>query len=227
MAQTVLITLTTAGADTGPFDLYSNIDGFTVPFENNVAKLDLEAGYTSVVVPDSATTIRVQSDNVLCDNYIDLAIITTTTSTSTTTTTSTSTTSTSTSTTTSTSSTTTTTTTEAPVTIVNISNSASAPDNLVLTNMTVSGGQIFTVTSGAWPLDVGESLIGEIDGVGTFDLTVSLTVGAITVAKKLTVTDSAFTPTCEDITASGAYVFNNIVCNDITSVTVLAQDGVC
>lgn len=83
MAQTVLITLTSAGVDTGPFDLYSNIDGFTVPFEDNVPKLDLEAGYTSILVPDSASIVRVQSDNVLCDNFIDLTISTTTTSTTT------------------------------------------------------------------------------------------------------------------------------------------------
>lgn len=115
MAQTVLITLTTAGTDTGPFDLYSNVDGFTTPFENNVSKASLQAGYTSVVVPDGATTIRVQSDNVTCDNFIDLTIVTTTTTTSSTTTTTSSTTTTTTSstttTTTSTSSTTTTTTT--------------------------------------------------------------------------------------------------------------------
>lgn len=86
---TVLITLTTAGTDTGPFNLYSNIDGFVSPFETNVAKLDLESGYTSYLVPDSTTTIRVQSNNALCANYIDLIIgtVITTTSTSSTTTT--------------------------------------------------------------------------------------------------------------------------------------------
>lgn len=79
MAQTVVITLTTAGADTGPFDLYSNVDGFAVPFEENVPKGDLEIGYISFLVPDAATTIRVQSDNPLCDNFIDLALSGTTT----------------------------------------------------------------------------------------------------------------------------------------------------
>jgi len=97
MAQAVLITLTTAGSDTGPFNLLSNLDGYTVPFESNVAKLDLEAGYISYLVPDGAMNIRVQSTNVLCENYVDLTINTTTTTTST-----------------STSSTTTTTTTLAP-----------------------------------------------------------------------------------------------------------------
>lgn len=101
MAQTILITLTAGGIDTGPFDLYTDVDGYTTPFANNIAKAILEAGYTSVVVPDGATIIRVQSDNIICSNFTDLVIVTTTTTT----------TSTSTSTTTSTSSTTTTTTT--------------------------------------------------------------------------------------------------------------------
>lgn len=90
MAKTILITLTTAGDDTGPFDLYSNTDGFLVPFETDVPKLDLEAGYISYLVPDDALIIRVQSTNVLCENYIDLVIGTTTSTTSTSSTSSTS-----------------------------------------------------------------------------------------------------------------------------------------
>jgi hypothetical protein len=92
MAQTVLITLTTAGADTGPFNLYTNIDGYLSPFEVNVSKASLEAGFVSFLVPDAASIIRVQSLSSLCTNYIDLALVvttTTTTSTSSTSTTST------------------------------------------------------------------------------------------------------------------------------------------
>jgi len=80
--MTVLITLTTAGLDAGPFDLYSNVDGYSVPFETGVSKSALLAGYTSTIVPDSTTTVRVRSTGV-CTNYIDIPIggITTTTST--------------------------------------------------------------------------------------------------------------------------------------------------
>ena len=84
--MTVLITLTTAGTSTGPFDLYSDADGYLVPFENNVPKASLLAGYVSTLVPVGATIIRVMSDSV-CINYIDLTIDTTTTTTSSTTTT--------------------------------------------------------------------------------------------------------------------------------------------
>lgn len=78
---TFIITLTLAGSDTGPFNLYSNLDGFIVPFESSIAKGDLEAGYTSTLVPDAASVIRIQSNNPLCDNYIDLSVPTTTTTT--------------------------------------------------------------------------------------------------------------------------------------------------
>lgn len=100
MAQTVLITLTLAGSDTGPFSLYSNIDGYAVAFETNIPRLALEVGYLCSIVPDSADTIRVQSDNPICDNYVDLTIVSSTTTTSSTSTTSTSTSTTSTTTTT-------------------------------------------------------------------------------------------------------------------------------
>ncbi len=107
----VTIILTTAGTDTGPFNLYSDVDGFVSAFETGVSKAALLAGYTTSLVPNGTTIIRVMSANILCTNFIDIVIggeCTTTTTTS------------STSTTTSTTTevpptTTTTTTTEAPV----------------------------------------------------------------------------------------------------------------
>jgi hypothetical protein len=87
--MTVLTTLTTAGLDAGPFDLYSNVDGYSVAFETGVSRSALLAGYTSTVVPDFTTTVRVKSTGV-CTNFIDIpitGITTTTSSTSTTTTT--------------------------------------------------------------------------------------------------------------------------------------------
>lgn len=88
--MTVIITLTTAGADTGPFNLFSDADGYTSAFALGVSKIALEAGYPSDLVPDGTTTIRVQSVNSLCNNFILLPTgITTTTTSSTSTTTST------------------------------------------------------------------------------------------------------------------------------------------
>lgn len=83
--MTTLITLVIpVGGDAGPFNLYSNIDGFITPFETNISALVLEAGYTSSLVPNGTTVIRVKSISP-CDNYIDLTInLITTTTTSTT-----------------------------------------------------------------------------------------------------------------------------------------------
>ena len=80
--MTVLITLTTAGADSGPFDLYSNLDGFVSAFETGVSKAALLAGYSSASVPDYTTTIRVKSNGV-CINYVDILLESTTTTTTT------------------------------------------------------------------------------------------------------------------------------------------------
>jgi hypothetical protein len=80
--MTVLITLTTAGTDSGPFDLYSNLDGYTSAFETGVSKASLLAGYSSALVPDYTTTVRVKS-NGLCVNYVDILLGATTTTTTT------------------------------------------------------------------------------------------------------------------------------------------------
>jgi hypothetical protein len=81
--MTVLITLTTAGTDSGPFDLYSNLDGYTSAFESGVSKSALLAGYASALVPDYTTIVRVKS-NGTCINYVDIVLENTTTTTTTT-----------------------------------------------------------------------------------------------------------------------------------------------
>ena len=80
----VLITLTTAGADTGPFNLYSNVDSYTTAFETGVAKSALVAGYLSTLVPASTTYVRVKSTG-RCTNYIDIFVTGSATTTTTTT----------------------------------------------------------------------------------------------------------------------------------------------
>ena len=85
--MTVTITLTVSGSDTGPFNLYSNVDGFTTPFETGIARATLIAGFTTTNVPDYTTIIRLQSTGV-CTNYLDVSVVLTTTTTSTTSTTS-------------------------------------------------------------------------------------------------------------------------------------------
>lgn len=85
MPQTVIITLTIAGTDTGPFDLYSDADGFTAPFEVNVPKASLLVGYVSSLVPNAAVLVKAVSRG-LCTSSITMPIIGTSVTTSTTTT---------------------------------------------------------------------------------------------------------------------------------------------
>jgi hypothetical protein len=91
--MTVLVTLTLAGTDVGPFNLYSNVDGYTTPLATGVSRAALIAGYSLAGVPDIASVIRAQSTGT-CTNYLDMLLsgATTTTTSSTSSTTSTSTT---------------------------------------------------------------------------------------------------------------------------------------
>ena len=78
-----VITLAAAGADTGPFNLFSNVDSYAVAFETGVSKSSLLAGYYTFV-PVGATIIRVKSASALCTNFVNMEIITTTTTSTTT-----------------------------------------------------------------------------------------------------------------------------------------------
>ena len=81
------VTLTTAGADSGPFDIYSDLDGYLSAFETGVSKASLLAGYSSALVPNGTNNIRIKSIGV-CVNYIDIPLTTTTTTSTSSTTTS-------------------------------------------------------------------------------------------------------------------------------------------
>jgi hypothetical protein len=78
--MTVLITLTSAGVDAGPFDLYSDTDGFIIAFASGISKATLLGGYLSSAVPDGTTSIRIVSTGT-CTNYIYVSVEGTTTTT--------------------------------------------------------------------------------------------------------------------------------------------------
>jgi len=63
--MTIIITLSFAGNETGPFDLYSDATGFAIPFAQNVSKAALLAGY-QVEAPDGTTVVRLDNLNSLC-----------------------------------------------------------------------------------------------------------------------------------------------------------------
>ena len=85
--MTLFITLSLAQADTGPFNLFSNADGYISAIALNVTKAELLFGYAIPSAPAGTTIVRVKSIGT-CRNSIDVVVgATTTTSTSTTTTT--------------------------------------------------------------------------------------------------------------------------------------------
>jgi hypothetical protein len=73
MAFSATISLSSAGADTGPFNLFSNADSYATAFESAVSKASLLAGFLSTNVPDLTTICRVKSTGT-CTNYVDMPI---------------------------------------------------------------------------------------------------------------------------------------------------------
>ena len=69
--MTGLIQISTIGEDVGPFNIFSDVNGFTSAFETNVTRDQLLEGYPSANIPDSTTTVRVISIGQ-CNNYIDI-----------------------------------------------------------------------------------------------------------------------------------------------------------
>jgi len=82
--MTGIITLTVAGIDSGPFNLYSDVDGYFAPFATYINKSILVAGYPTDQIPDGSTIVRILSVNDICSNYIDVLISFSTTTTTTT-----------------------------------------------------------------------------------------------------------------------------------------------
>lgn len=79
----VAIQLTLSGSDTGPFDLYSNVDGYTTAILTGLDRVTLVNGYTAAM-PDGTTEILLRSTGP-CQRDLYLVITgapTTTTTTS-------------------------------------------------------------------------------------------------------------------------------------------------
>ena len=82
------------GSQVGPFDLYSDVDGYTTPFETDIDASEFVAPGYITTPPDGTDYVKVQSNGVTCKTFIVIKNIcqpttTTTTSSSTSTTTST------------------------------------------------------------------------------------------------------------------------------------------
>lgn len=52
------------GVDTSDFELYSDVDDYTTPFQTGLSRASLVAGYTSSLVPDNTIQIKIKSNGV-------------------------------------------------------------------------------------------------------------------------------------------------------------------
>jgi len=216
--MTVLITLTTAGTDTGPFNLYSNVDGYVSAFETGVSKAALLAGYSSALVPNGTTIIRIKSTGT-CVNYIDVTVVTTTTTTTT---------STPTTTTTTTSVPPTTTTTTTTSLVSNIFLDMSLSLDTTVSNISVQGSPASYVSGVPLPNTGGGNTnlnTVEVGGAQTVVITYTCTFGG----HKITLIDSLGTVTCQNTSIGSGITmtFINANINNITAVQIIAEDGTC
>jgi len=65
----VLITLSNLGSAVGPFNLYSDVDNYVVPFEQDVPASAFTYGYYTTLVPDGTLNIKIVSEGE-CVNFI-------------------------------------------------------------------------------------------------------------------------------------------------------------
>ena len=70
-----VITISNVGNDvTGPFDLFSNVDGFLNAFANDVTLSELSSGYPTNAVPENTSIIRVFDKTGVCLSSVDTPI---------------------------------------------------------------------------------------------------------------------------------------------------------
>lgn len=67
------IVLTTAGTETGPFDLYSDADGFTIPYLTGVTREQMLSGINSTTIPDGTNIVRAVSTGV-CRTSVNIVL---------------------------------------------------------------------------------------------------------------------------------------------------------
>lgn len=74
-----LITISNPGADViGPFNIYSDVDGYTSAFESNITLAALLAGFATNNVPVGTTQIRIQNtqNDTFCQNFVPAGVST-------------------------------------------------------------------------------------------------------------------------------------------------------
>jgi len=69
--MTGVITISTIGTDSGPFNIYSDVDGYVSPFALNISRAELLTGYITNSIPDGTQQVRVVSTGT-CLNSLNI-----------------------------------------------------------------------------------------------------------------------------------------------------------
>ena len=200
----VLITLTNPGANTGPFNIYTNVDNYVTAIATSIAKPDLVSGYNATV-PPTAVTVKVESIGN-CGTSIFLPIIQPTTTT-----------------TTSTSSTTTTTTTAA---LSTTTTTTAGPAPTTTTTTTAAPGPTTTTTTTPIPhYNYNFQVRNQTDtvyGDGTFYLNSTGGSASFTTVYNLDLPgQTTFNPSGSSFVSNSGYVIDRITKFDYDGTTVL------
>jgi hypothetical protein len=71
MPFSATISLTSAGVNATIFNIYSDVDSFTTPFETGVLRAAILAGITSTNVPNGTTECRITAN---CGTFVDIPL---------------------------------------------------------------------------------------------------------------------------------------------------------
>ena len=73
MAFNAIITITNFGSEVGPFDVFSDVDNYIVPFETNIPLSAMTSGFYTPNVPDGTINVKIKS-NGDCINFIIIPV---------------------------------------------------------------------------------------------------------------------------------------------------------
>ena len=71
MKESIQIQSNNIGIDAGPFNIFSQVNGFTEAFETDITPVQLLIGFISYNAPVGTTTIRVVSTSEDCNEYVE------------------------------------------------------------------------------------------------------------------------------------------------------------
>lgn len=69
-----ILTITSPTTDPGPFNMFSDVDGYMIAHEIGITHFQLSNGFATSNIPDGTFTLKFVSVNANCNNsiYVDI-----------------------------------------------------------------------------------------------------------------------------------------------------------